>query len=95
MTERTVQCKKLNQALPGLDKPPFGGEIGKKIYDHISKQAWQMWKEMQIKILNEYRLNMGDPRDHQVMMEQMLTFLNLQEGQVADVEDAERGRSDK
>jgi Fe-S cluster biosynthesis and repair protein YggX len=95
MGERTVKCCKLGRELPGLDKPPFKGEIGQKIYDNVSKQAWSMWKDdMQIKVLNEYRLNMGDPKDYQVLVDQMLTFLNLKEGAVVEVENADRGRKE-
>lgn len=90
---RKVKCAKLGAELPGLDKPPFPGPMGQRIYEHISEQAWRMWREdMQIKVLNEYRLNMGDKRDHQVLMEQMLLFLNLAEGQTAEVENEERGK---
>ena len=93
--ERTVNCKKLGKELPGLSKPPFAGEVGQLIYDNISEQAWKMWADdMQIKVLNEYRLNMGDPEDYKALVEQMMLFLNLQEGEVAEVENAERGRGE-
>jgi len=93
MASRLVKCKKLGVELPGLDKPPFGGEIGQKIYDTISADAWNMWKnDMQIKVLNEYRLNMGEKKDYDILVDQMLTFLNLKEGTVAEVENANRGR---
>lgn len=92
---RTVKCKKLGAELPGLDKPPFPGAIGEKIFSQISAQAWAMWRDdMQIKVLNEYRLNMGNPKDYQLLVEQMLAFLNLEEGPVVEVENAERGRRD-
>jgi Fe-S cluster biosynthesis and repair protein YggX len=90
---RKVVCIKLKQELPGLDKPPFPGEIGQKIYDQVSKQAWLMWKEdMQIKVLNEYRLNMGDKKDYDILVDQMLMFLNLKDGSTAEVENAQRGK---
>jgi len=91
--KRTVTCRKLGGTHEGLEKPPFKGEIGDKIFESISKQAWAMWRDdMQIKVLNEYRLNMGTPKDYQVLVEQMLAFLNLKEGPVVQVENAERGR---
>ena len=94
MAIRTVHCKKLGKDLPGLEKPPFSGDIGKKIFENISADAWKMWNsDMQIKVINEYRLNMGVKKDYEVLVEQMLTFLNLKEGTVAEVENAERGRS--
>lgn len=93
MAERTVFCKKLGKELPGLEKPPFKGEMGDLIFDNISAEAWNSWaRDMQIKVLNEYRLNMGDPRDYAVLVDQMLLFLNLKEGQAADVENPERGK---
>jgi len=51
-----VQCVKLQKLLPGLDAPPWPGELGKRIYDNVSAQAWKMWEERQKMILNEYRL---------------------------------------
>ena len=93
MTQRMVTCKKFGKEMPGLEKPPFSGDIGKKIFEHISQQAWSMWKEdMQIKVLNEYRLNMGNPKDYQVLVDQMLIFLNIKEGDAAEVENADRGK---
>ncbi|RMG44899.1 MAG: oxidative damage protection protein [Candidatus Dadabacteria bacterium] len=90
-----VHCVKFGKEMPGLEKPPFPGEIGQKIYENVSKEAWRMWSEdMQIKILNEYRLNMGDPEDYNALVEQMLLFLNLKEGETAEVENEERGRSE-
>lgn len=91
--ERTVHCSKFKKDLPGLDKPPFSGEIGQKIYEHVSKDAWSMWADdLQIKVLNEYRLNMGNLRDYQFLLDQMLLFFNLKEGQAVEVENEERGR---
>ena len=93
MEERFVHCQKLGEDLPGLKKAPFKGEIGEKIYQNISQKAWDMWsKDFQIKVLNEYRLNMGDPKDYQVLVDQMLLFLNMKDGVVAEVENTDRGR---
>ena len=92
MNERSVQCKKLKKLLPGLEKPPFPGELGKQIFDQISREAWSMWQEMQIKIINEYRLNMANQRDYEVLIDQMLMFLELKSGQNIDVGDEKRGR---
>ncbi len=92
---RMVHCVKFSQDLPGLDKPPFGGPIGQRIYNEVSAQAWKLWSEdMQIKVLNEYRLNMGDAKDYQVLVDQMMLFLNLESGTVKEVENAKRGRGE-
>ena len=90
---KTVFCAKFKKELPGLEKPPFKGELGERIFNTISAEAWNQWsKDVQIKVLNEYRLNMADPRDYKVLVDQMLRFLGLEEGGVAEVENAERGR---
>lgn len=95
MSERLVNCLKLNKELPGLEKPPFSGKIGQEIFEKISKTAWEMWtKDMQIKVINEYRLNMGDKDDYNMLVEQMLLFLNLKEGSTVEVENATRGKGE-
>jgi len=69
---RKVFCVKLKQELPGLDEVPFDGHpLGRKIYEHVSKAAWQMWVEHMKMIMNEYRLNLSDPRAQQFLLEQM------------------------
>jgi Fe-S cluster biosynthesis and repair protein YggX len=55
---RIVHCKKLAQDLPGLDFVPFDDELGERIYDQISAQAWQQWIEHSKKMINEYRLDL-------------------------------------
>jgi Fe-S cluster biosynthesis and repair protein YggX len=89
--ERKVMCLKYKREMAGLAKPPFSGEIGTKIFNSISAQAWKEWQEMQIKVLNEYRLNMANPKDYQVLVDQMMKFLGLAEGGVLEVENAKRG----
>ena len=94
--ERLVACKKLKSELPGLAKAPFAGEIGERIYQSISQQAWDMWaKDMQVKVINEYRLNMGKKEDYEMLVRQMLAFLELSDEQVAEVENEERGRGNE
>ena len=53
---RTVHCVKFQKDLPGLDSPPWPGELGQRIYENISADAWKMWEERMKMILNEYRL---------------------------------------
>ena len=93
MNERTVFCAKYKQDKPGLVKPPFKGEIGERIFQGVSQQAWNEWREMQIKVLNEYRLDMSDKTKYQQLIDMMLSFLGLEEGtEVPEVENAERGQ---
>src|SRR4051812_8925118 len=53
---RMVQCTKFQKELPGLDSPPWPGELGQRIYDNVSVQAWKLWEDRMKMILNEYRL---------------------------------------
>jgi Fe-S cluster biosynthesis and repair protein YggX len=53
---RTVFCSKFQKDLPGLDKAPWPGELGQRIFDNVSAQAWKLWEDRMKMILNEYRL---------------------------------------
>jgi Fe-S cluster biosynthesis and repair protein YggX len=71
---RMVQCVKLGRELPGLAKPPFSGELGQRIYEHVSAEAWSMWPAQATLIINHYGLNMADPEARQILREQMEEF---------------------
>ena len=71
---RTVYCAKLQKELPGLDEAPWPGELGKRIYDNVSAQAWKMWEERMKMILNEYRLMPWQKEAQQLMAKQMEDF---------------------
>ncbi len=53
---RTVKCVKFQKELPGLDEPPWPGDLGQRIYENVSVDAWKLWEERMKMILNEYRL---------------------------------------
>jgi Fe-S cluster biosynthesis and repair protein YggX len=69
-----VQCSKLNEELPALEKPPFPGELGQRIYENISRYAYRMWNEQATLLINHYGLNMADPRAQEFLFEQMEAF---------------------
>jgi Fe-S cluster biosynthesis and repair protein YggX len=71
---RMVQCVKLGRELPGLDRPPFPGELGQRIYEHVSKEAWDMWPAQSTLLINHYGLNMADPDARKFLREQMEEF---------------------
>jgi Fe-S cluster biosynthesis and repair protein YggX len=71
MAERMVNCVKLHKELPGLDEPPFDTELGQKIYENVSQQAWASWMDVCKMILNEYRLNPARKEDQEVIVKQM------------------------
>lgn len=71
---RTVHCAKLGRDLPGLEAPPFGGELGERIYENISAQAWDLWQEQSRLIINHYGLVLSDPEARRFLREQMEEF---------------------
>ncbi|GHU09981.1 putative Fe(2+)-trafficking protein [Betaproteobacteria bacterium] len=68
---RTVNCIKLGREAEGLDFPPLPGELGKKLFAQVSKEAWQQWIRLQTMIINENRLNMADPAHRKYLQEQV------------------------
>jgi len=66
-----VFCIKLQKELPGLNEPPFDTDLGKKIYDNVSRDAWNMWMEHCKMLLNEYRLNPARKEDQQVIVQHL------------------------
>jgi Fe-S cluster biosynthesis and repair protein YggX len=71
---RTVHCVKLNKEAEGLDYPTYPGELGKRIYENVSKQAWQAWLQHQTMLLNEYRLTPVDPKARKFLETEMEKF---------------------
>jgi Fe-S cluster biosynthesis and repair protein YggX len=69
-----VKCVKFGKELPGLERPPWSGELGKRVYENVSKEAWKLWLEYSKMIMNEYRLNPLDPQSHKIMEEHMEKF---------------------
>ncbi len=69
---RRVFCAKFQRELPGLDEVPFEGHpLGQRIYENVSKEAWKLWLEHMKMIMNEYRLNLADPRAQEFLIKQM------------------------
>ena len=71
---RTVNCVKLNKEAEGLDRAPYPGELGQKIFDNVSKEAWQQWLGHQTMLINEYRLSPMDPKARTFLEEEMEKF---------------------
>lgn len=72
---RMIHCTKLNKSAEGLDRIPYPGPLGERIYAHISKEAWQTWLNQQTMLINEYRLSMLDPKARAFLAEEMEKFL--------------------
>jgi Fe-S cluster biosynthesis and repair protein YggX len=71
---RMVNCVKFQKTLPGLDSPPWPGELGQRIFENVSAQAWKLWEERQKMILNEYRLMPWQKEAQQLVATQMEDF---------------------
>lgn len=71
---RMVKCAKLGEELPGLEYPPLKGELGRRIYENISQQAWREWVSHSTMIINEFRLNPAEPEAQRILKEQMEKF---------------------
>jgi len=71
---RMVQCIKLGKESEGLDFQPYPGDLGKKVFENVSKEGWSLWMSHQTMLINEYRLNPLDPKSRKMIEEQMEQF---------------------
>ncbi|CAM3868140.1 putative Fe(2+)-trafficking protein [Vibrio aerogenes CECT 7868] len=81
---RTVYCEHLHKEAEGLDFQLYPGELGKRIFEHISKEAWGLWQHKQTMLINEKKLNMMDPEHRKIIEKAMVNFLF--EGQDVHIE---------
>lgn len=72
---RSVFCEKLQRQTEGLDRPPWPGELGQRIYEHIGREAWQQWLGYQTMLINENRLSPRDPDTRKFLAVEMQRFL--------------------
>ena len=72
---RTIFCTFLQREAEGLERVPYPGELGQRIYASISKDAWQQWLRHQTMLMNEYRLTPIDPKARKFLVEEMEKFL--------------------
>ncbi len=72
---RLIDCTKLKKKAEGLGYQSYPGELGKKIYNEISEEAWQLWLAHQTMLINEYRLSMLDPKAREFLAREMELFL--------------------
>ena len=71
---RLVQCVLLKREAPGLDRAPYPGELGQRIYENVSKEGWERWRGHQIMLINEYRLTPVDPKSRKFLETEMEKF---------------------
>lgn len=71
---RMVMCAKMGRELPGLESPPFPGELGQRIYDQVSAEGFALWQPHMTILINHYGLNPADPETRRILREQMEEF---------------------
>lgn len=71
---RTVTCALLGGERPGLERQPYPGELGKRIFEQVSQEAWQQWLAHQTMLINEYRLVPIEPKDRKFLEDEMQKY---------------------
>ena len=71
---KMVNCVKLGREAEGLDFPPLPGELGKRVFENVSKEAWQGWVKFQTMLINENRLSLADPRARKYLADQLEAY---------------------
>ena len=87
MPDRMVKCIKLGQELPGLKSPPVPNELGKKVFENVSQEAWNEFLEYFKMVINEYRLDLTSPMADQIFEQKIEEYffsdnLHMPEGYV-------------
>lgn len=80
---RLVKCRKLGKELPGLDRAPYRNELGQRIYEEVSKEAWEMWKRDSVKFINTYRVDLTSPEGQKFMFDQCAVYFGFRDGDMA------------
>ncbi len=83
MTDRIVHCRKLGKDLPGLARPPYKNELGQRLFNEVSKEAWDMWLKDSVKYINTYRVDLASPEGQKFMFKQCAIYFGLEEGELA------------
>ena len=81
-----VNCIKLNKELEGLDRAPYPGELGKKILESVSKEAWQQWLDYQTMLINENNLNLFEESSQSYLKNQMEIYFFSEGGDVDKID---------
>ena len=81
-----VNCIKLNKELEGLDRAPYPGELGKKILESVSKEAWQQWLDYQTMLINENNLNLFEESSQSYLKQQMEIYFFSEDGDVDKID---------
>lgn len=80
---RMVMCRKLGKLLPGLKKPPYRNELGQRLYEDVSKEAWDQWLQESVRLINTYRVDLASAEGQAFMMKQTALYFGYEEGELA------------
>lgn len=83
MPERLVHCRLLKKELRGLDRPPFKGDLGQRIFAEVSKDGWQQWLKDSVRFINTYRVDLASPEGQKFMLKQCAIYFGYEEGDQA------------
>ncbi|HEY5649782.1 MAG TPA: oxidative damage protection protein [Nitrospiria bacterium] len=86
MEKRMVQCVKFKDERPGLSRPPIPGDLGQRIYENVSEDAWKLFKEHFKMIINEYRLDLMSPKADDILNQQAEEFFFGKSGETGSPE---------
>jgi Fe-S cluster biosynthesis and repair protein YggX len=81
---RLVMCRKLGRELPGLSRPPYKNELGKRVYEEVSQEAWEQWKKDSVKYINTYRVDLTTAEGQKFMFDQCELYFGFKEGTLAN-----------
>src|SRR5580765_3684901 len=81
---RLVHGRKLGNDLPGLERPPYKNDLGKRIFEEVSKEAWDMWIKDSVKFINTYRLDLTSAEGQKFMFDQAEVYFGFKDGKLAD-----------
>ena len=74
-----VQCSRCGAAAAGLERAPLPGQPGQLVLDQVCRACWEEWKRVQVKLINEYRIDVRNPESYARLLHEMITFLSLRE----------------
>ena len=81
---RIVHCRLLKKDLPGLDRQPYKNELGKKLYEEVSKEAWGQWLKDSVKYINTYRVDLASDEGQKFMLKQCAIYFGFEQGDLAE-----------
>lgn len=87
----TLKCSRCKQKMPGLESPPFGGPLGRRVHEEVCQGCWKAWTTAQTQLINHYGLSTINPDHQQFLIENLQSFL-FGIGQTAAIDTSLEGK---